>query len=279
MVAQILAVCVTVGKVAAGQTPAQVSAPVELQRGTDADFDRLLEAECKRLGAGKIAPSLARPLATKRFFDSGRRAKDDPDGSVRRAFRTEALRKLRIDAIVAHDRAKSENGGDARAVLALFEDRYGPSGEQVTLRHVLVSFDAERRRLGQEGGGTPEAEKLRAKSVEERAKARAEELAARARSEGFDSILAESDDRQSRRLLRDPKQRGSAGRIERYDGRRFGAAFARAVTETPVLTIPAPIASDLGWHVIRIEARRRTRFEDVEAQLRTEVLRRQATPR
>ncbi|MCB9881314.1 MAG: peptidyl-prolyl cis-trans isomerase [Planctomycetes bacterium] len=241
------------------------------QREDDAAFDRLLAAECARLNVGKNAVALARPLATKRFFDSGRKAGDDPDGELRRAFRIEALRKLRIDAIVKHDR-----GDDRRAVEALFEQRYGKDGERVVVEQVFVSLAATRERATREAD---ERANLDDDTIRRLARERASSLAARASAAGYDSIIAESDDRTTRRLLRDPATRDRAAIVAGYDYRRFGEAFARAVRELVPGQHSGPVESTTGWHIVRLVSRTCTKFEDVAADLLAEVLRRQATPR
>ncbi|MCA8972061.1 MAG: hypothetical protein KDC95_19895 [Planctomycetes bacterium] len=241
------------------------------QREDDAAFDRLLAAECARLGVGKNAVALARPLATKRFFDSGRKASDDPEGALRQAFRIQALRKLRIDAIVRHDR-----GDDRRAVEALFEQRYGKDGERVVVEHVFISFVATQGRARDDDA---EHSGVDDDTIRRLARERAWSLASRASADGFDSIITESDDRTTRRLLRDPETRDRAAIVAGYDYRRFGEAFARAVRVLVPGQHSSPVESTTGWHIVRLVSRTCTKFEDVAADLLAEVLRRQATPR
>ncbi|MCA8957830.1 MAG: peptidylprolyl isomerase [Planctomycetes bacterium] len=230
-------------------------------------FDFLLAHECAGRGLARTAPLLARSQAAQRLKISGRSGADDSDGSLRRKFTNEALRQLRIDALVGAVRKD-----DPDAIAELFSRRYGVGGARVRVRHVLVSFDATRARLGGEGAAA------RARVVAA-AKARAADLHKRITGGAkLDALLPESDDRSTRTLLRDPAQRSAAGMVAGYNYRRFGPAFAEAVRALPVGGISAPVRSPVGFHLIELISRTETRLEDVRAVLQQELARGPARP-
>lgn len=229
----------------------------------DLAFDLLLEKECKKRRLARIAPTLARSLGTRRFFEVGRKVEDDPSGAQRRKFTNDALRQLRIDAIVRADRAR-----DDWAVRALFERRYGVGGEKVRVRQILVSLDATKRRLGE----SDEAAAVAA------AEARARALSERLRTESFEDLLGESDERLTRRMLRDPTQRAKAGFLAGYNFKRYGPEFADVVRGLEVGAVSAPVRTAQGFHLVQLVERTRTRFSDVVESLDLEMRRRQTTP-
>lgn len=233
----------------------------------DLAFDLLLAEECAARGLARSAPSLARPLGARRFHQSGRRNAQDPRGDMQRKFANEALRQQRIDALVRADRRADET-----ALRALFDRRYGVGGERVVVRHILVSFAATRQRLAASGREPARAQVVAA------ARARAHTLHRRLRSSdtGFAALLPESDDRQTRRLLRTAPR--EAGLLPDYNYQRYGDAFAAAVRRLAVGAVSGPVETAQGFHLIEVVDREVTRFEDVAAELREAMNRRRTSP-
>ena len=231
-------------------------------------FDIALERECHARGLARSAPVLARSTAAMRIKASGRSSGSDPDYTQQRKFANESLRKLRIDAIAAAERSE-----DDAAVRALFDRRHGVGGERVTIRQVLVSFPLTRRRL--ERAAQP-ADK---DAVAAAARARATLLRRRLDGTmGFARLLAESDDRTTRTLLRDPEHAAEAGLLPGYNYQRYGEAFATAVRKLSVGQISAAIPSEVGYHLIELVDRVVTKLVDVEVRLRRELRRGPARP-
>ena len=164
-------------------------------------FAMALARECEVLKIARSAPTLARSQAAQQTPDAA------GQGSAARARRaTEALRDLRIAALIGAERAQDQD-----ALRALFEHRYGVGGVRVQVRHVLCT------------------EVLSApRSAAERAAALKRQLSAGA---SFEDLLAQSHDRVTRRLLRDPKRRDRAGLLPNYNYHRYGEAFADAVRD------------------------------------------------
>ena len=214
----------------------------------DLAFDLLLVAECKALGVAGSAPTLAKPLATRRLHESGRTAKDDPDGSLRRGFVNEALRQHRLDAIVGDARAK-----DDELLKDLFDRQFGVDGIRVQVRHVLVSLSATARRSGSND----------TTAIEAAARAKAEQVLAKLEAgEKFETVLADSDDRVSRR---------AEGVIEGYNYRRFGESFAAAVRAAKIGRPVGPVRTSKGFHVLEVTDRKKTALAKVEARLRRQL--------
>jgi hypothetical protein len=234
----------------------------------DLAFDMVLERECRARGLVKNAPLLARSAAARRFHESGRRAKSDPDGSQQRKFINEALRKMRVDALVAANKRRNKG-----ALRALFDRRFGVGGERVRVRHVLISYRATGRRLHTAG------EIAEAAAVEHAARIHATELRERLRrGDKFDALLGSSDDRTTKTMLRDPKQAPEAGSLPSYNYVRYGESFARAVRVLKVGEVSLPVASSVGYHLVQLLDRKITKLEDVEEQLRQELGRGSAKP-
>lgn len=230
-------------------------------------FDDLLARECKARGLATSAPVLARSLATRRLHGSGRGLSKEND-DLRHKFRLEALRKLRIDAIVGANRAK-----DPKQLRILFNHRYGVGGVRVRVRQILVSFAATRNRLSSAGRST-DRDTVRAAARKRAQTLHREILGGR----GFESLIGESDDRLARRLLRDPTQRAKAGFLEGYNYTRYGADFANAVRGTGVGEVSGPVESSIGFHLVQVVDRKITKFQDVKESLEKDVARGSATP-
>lgn len=202
-------------------------------------------------------------MATKRLHESGRGQSD-----LRQKFITEALRELRVNALVGADRAK-----DPKALKTLFDHRHGVDGQRVQVRQILVSYSATRDRLLAAGESTDDAA-VRA-AARKRAQGLHEELLA---GRKLESLLDESDDRLTRRLLRDPKRREKAGFLAGYNYTRYGSGIANVVRGLKVGEVSGPVESSTGYHLVQVVERRITRFEDVRARLQQEVARAPATP-
>ena len=232
---------------------------------SDMVFDMLLVRECRRLKLARNAPLIAKSLATQRYHGAGRSAADDPEGDMRRKFANEELRRMRVHAIVGAVRAQ-----DPAAVEELFNRRHGVDGEKVRVRQVLVSRTATRRRLGVDATDT---------AVNVAARSRAESLRARLLAgDAWPDVLAESDDRTTRALLKDPSSRDEAGFLKGYNYRRFGHGFAELVRGLEVGAVSDAFKSDMGYHVVQVVSRKRTRLKDVIGALRTELRARPASP-
>ena len=234
----------------------------------DLAFDLLLARECEALKIARSAPALARPLAVQRKLDSRRRLDGEAEGRLSCKFANEALRQSRLDALSRYHR-----GRDAEAIRARFDHRYGVGGQRVRVRQILVSFTATRKRLAASGKAENE------KAVVAEAKARAERIHGRIMTgASISSLLDQSDDRTTRRLLAGSESRDKAGFLDGYNYDRYGAAFADAVRSLKVSDVSVPIRTEQGYHLIELEAREVTRFEDVEALVRKEVMTGPAKP-
>lgn len=189
---------------------------------------------------------------------------------ARRALRLQVLREDRITALV-----QARRTADERALRRLFDRVHGVDGLRVRVRHLFVSFHAERQRLAARGEPRPIPEVR----VEAAARARAERLAAAYRAgESFEELVARgSDDPLARQLARDPARRKEAGEIPGYNFQAFGSAFAAAVRAMRPGEVRGPVRSSHGYHLIQLVTAVRTRFEDVREELRRRLRREPAT--
>jgi hypothetical protein len=205
-------------------------------------FDWLLAQACQARRIGRTAPLLARGMATRRLHSSGRR---DADADTRRKFTNEALRELRVQAIVRADRKI-----DDTSLLEYFDERYGKGGVRSHIRHVFLRVTSSRPR----NETAERAGQLHAKLVA---------------GTSFDDLLAQSDDTATRRALRDPESQSDAGFVPRYNYERFGAKVAACVRSLKVGEVSTPVESSQGFHLIHLVERRITEFADVAEALRT----------
>ncbi|NRA97014.1 MAG: peptidylprolyl isomerase [Planctomycetes bacterium] len=251
------------GPVAAQTYMRYLAARLGRRHVEDLVFDDLLARECKERKLVRNAPLLARSFATQRFHGAGRDVASDPDGSIRRKFANEELRRMRTHAIVGADRAL-----DPASIEELFNRRHGVGGQKVEVRQVLVSLGATRRRLGDATDA----------AVDVAARSRAEGLRRRlARGDEWTDVLAESDDRSTRTLLRDPARRDRAGFLDGYNYRRYGLRFATVVRGLDVGAVSDPVKTDTGYHVVRVVSRKITRLKDALGALREELRARPAS--
>lgn len=229
-------------------------------------FDLVLAHECKARGLARSAPTLARSLATRRFFEAGRNKKTDPDGRQRLKFLNDALRELRVAALIRAARTI-----DDWAVRALFERRYGVGGQRVRVRQVLISFDRIEQELRK-----AETDCTRVQ-IRKRARARASELRQQLRDQDLSPLLRFSHDRQTQRMLRHEATRERAGFLEGYNYVRYGNGFAQAVRALEVGEVSRTIESSTGMHLVQVTQRTITRFDDVAKKLHEEMSRRKVT--
>ncbi|MEC9049079.1 MAG: PQQ-binding-like beta-propeller repeat protein [Planctomycetota bacterium] len=204
-------------------------------------FAMALARECEALKLARSAPTLARSEAAQQATSDA-----SPAAAARARRATEALRDLRVAALIGAARARDDG-----RLRELFEHRYGRGGVRVQVRHVLSTT----------ARSAPQP-------AAERAAALRQTLAEGA---SFDDLLAKSHDRVTRRLLRDPQRRGEAGVLPNYNYHRFGDAFADAVRGLAVGEVSAPVTSSVGVHLIQLVARTTTRLEDVAPALRKEL--------
>lgn len=213
----------------------------------EAALDREVELRVATLRRDLDEEAFARELA---------RGLDDP-ATLRAGLRLEVERLQRVDALVRATRVATD-----RALLELFEQRYGAGGERVQVAHVLVMpqfLRAERIRAG-----TPAAEidpeELRA---EARALAEAclEELGA---GRPFGEVASErSHDRVSR---------DEGGRMPAWRPGLYGPAFAEAVAALQPGAHSGVVESGAGFHVVQLLSRERTDFAAVRDALAEEYL-------
>ncbi|MFN3242661.1 MAG: PQQ-binding-like beta-propeller repeat protein [Planctomycetota bacterium] len=200
-------------------------------------FAMALARECEARGLARSAPTLARSEVAQQTVG------DQPfDPETRARLATEALRDLRMVALIGEQRARDED-----ALRELFEHRYGKGGVRVRVRHVLST---DRMSAPQTAG--------------ERAAALRATLQTGAT---FDDLLAKSHDRVTRRLLRDPQRRAEAGLLPNYNYHRYGEAFARAVRALEVGEVSQPVSSSVGVHLIELLDRTTTQLADVRTEL------------
>ncbi len=233
----------------------------------DLAFQLAVAEECKVKGLARSAPLLARSLAARRFHESGRRRAQDPDGALQRKFTNESLQQLRLDALAGERRS-----ADPKALEQLFHRLYGVGGHRVRVRQVMISFAATERRLRADGKPTGTAAVIAA------AEAQAKVLARRAQDKGMAACITATDERTARRMLRDDASKARAGVLEPYNFMRYGEAFAAAVRGLEVGGISAPVRSELGIHLVELQARQVTPLTTVEASLRQQLRRGPAKP-
>lgn len=227
----------------------------------DMTFDVLLARECKARGLVRTAPLMARSAASARTHATGRDADSARGDDLRRKFAIEELRRLRVNALVGLRRAS-----DPARIEELFNRRYGVGGHKVVIRQILVSFAATEAREAAAGRSTDPA------ALEAAAKRRADDLRRRARAgDAFTDLLSASDDRTTRRMLRDSRRAERAGIVEGYNYRRYGEAFAEAVRSLEVGAVSRPVKTDIGYHIIELVDRKITKVEDVIGKIQSEL--------
>jgi len=240
----------------------------ETEELADLLFDILLARECDSRGLLRSAPVLARSLATKRLSDSGRIKDDEAVRELRPRFATQALRELRVEALIRDDRPV-----DDAELLALFERRFGRDGVRHRARQLLISYPATRRLLA--AREVPDDDESVRRVARERAAALVKRLEA---GDAFFDLLVHSDDRSARRLLRDPARAEEAGLVSGYDQQRYGPPFSDAVSGLAPGEHSPPVETAAGLHIIQLLSREVTRFEDVRDALTRQLTARRPTP-
>lgn len=250
------------GALEAGDYLHYLAAAAGTRHVDEAVFDMLLAVECRERGIAGAAVSLARGSASTRLAQTDRGG-DDAD--LRRQFVNQALRQMRVEALVQAARVEDE-----RQVQAVFDHRYGDGGVRAIVRHALVSFEATARREGWDDPKSTECMTAAAKVVA----GWSQRFAA---GVGWRDILAESDDRTARRLLRDPQTADDAGVLRNYNYDRFGPDFAEVVRGLDEGAVGVA-ASDVGYHFVQVLERVVTRREDVIEDVLKELRARPVTP-
>ncbi len=172
---------------------------------------------------------------------------------VEQETRTDMLKDalVRATRVVTDERLKQE-----------FENRYGPGGVKLRLRHILVMpnfLKAEEVRAGRKPNEI-DMEELRA-----RARERIEEAARRIQEgEDFAAVAAE--------VSHDRVTRDQGGEIKNYNGRLYGPAFRDAVMSLDPGGVSDIVESGAGFHLVQLLDRTETRFEDVREELIEEIL-------
>jgi hypothetical protein len=167
--------------------------------------------------------------------------------------RSDARRDALEDALCRHRRVLDEP-----TLRARFDQEYGVDGERVELWHLLVSKSKVRAELV--AAGRPVAE-LTDAVLDEAMLARAEGLLAQLRDGAEFEALAKTHSH-------DSSVRSNGGRIPGYNYARYGAPMAAAVRTARVGEPAGPVVTAAGVHLILVESRTVTAFEDVSAELR-----------
>lgn len=169
--------------------------------------------------------------------------------------RATALQVLREDRLAAVAQARREP--EPRALQRTFETHFGVDGVQADVRHVFVAFGRTKHELETRRPGVRATEAEVERLTRERMDAAVARLAAGA---PIADVAAQCSE--------DPDARAEEpGLIRGYDFRRFGPEFATAVRALAVGETSAPFRSSHGWHVVRLERKETTRFDDVRARV------------
>ena len=171
-------------------------------------------------------------------------------------LRSDARRDALEDAL-----CRSERVLDEPALRARFDLEYGVDGEKVELRHLLISKSKVRAELI--AGGRPVAE-LTDAVLDEAMLARAEGLLTQLQDGADFEALAKTSSH-------DSSVRSNGGRIPGYNYARYGAPMAAAVRTAQVGVPTGPVVTAAGVHLILVETRTVTAFEDVSEDLRARL--------
>lgn len=172
------------------------------------------------------------------------------------SYRRVLLGQLQSEALEAR-LVLASRPTDEATLRKRFEREYGPGGERTRLRHLMLT--RAQVRADWIAAGEPAAG-----LTLERLDARLQTLLAQYRAEleaGADfAALAQ-------RVSHDAPTRGKGGEIGDYRAPQFGPAFASAVAAAPIGQLIGPLESPSGWHLLLVEERLATRFEDVREAL------------
>lgn len=170
-----------------------------------------------------------------------------------RALIAEQLEREALEGLVA----RAGRSLEGPALRQRFERDYGPGGQTLRVRHLLLTR-AQTRAALIAAGERPES--LDLARVDQRIQALLAEYRARLEAGAdFGALVRESS--------HDGATRQAGGEIAGYRGQHFGPAFTAAVAAAAVGQPVGPIESEAGWHLIEVLERRQVRFEDVEAEL------------
>jgi hypothetical protein len=197
----------------------------------------------------RVRQTLEQQIAADHGGDGARWRQTLFRSNVTEAEAIEALRvaTLREDRLAALVQSRREPG--AKALRRLFDAHYGVDGQRVALRHVLVSFHRIRYEIEGHRRGVTATQAEIDRIATERAQKLQQDLAA---GLTFEELQRRSDD---------PR-----GLIADYDYQQFGVEFAEAVRAMQ----PGEsrlVRSSHGWHLVRLESRKTTKFEDVQPEL------------
>ena len=178
-----------------------------------------------------------------------------------RSLQTETLRRDRIAAIIQVHRQSSEP-----RLRRLFDEHYGVDGLQVRVRHIYQSFDKVHRELT---AHADPGEKISEKLVDATVRQRMQTLLLTLQDgSSFATAVAQgSDDLQARQQAKDPRTAKDPGWIRNYRFQRFGVEFAQTVRSMKSGELRGPVKAAHGYHIIKLETLKQTRFEDVQDEL------------
>jgi parvulin-like peptidyl-prolyl isomerase len=233
-------------------------------------MDRLLAIEAKELGIAADEAEIAR-----RSKEELRRVVAEEFGGSEEAMRktyegqgftpaereaVDLLQRRRAwlkEAIVRKTRVPTEE-----RIAATFDRLHGVDGIQVQVRHIFVSAGVVRAELLKQG---KRIEDITEEVLEAEGRRRIDDVRALlARGDAFDDLV--------RRFSNDEPSRTRGGVIEGYNYQQYGVPFAEAVRAAPVGSARGPVRSTSGWHMIKVDSRKVTKFADVRASVVETVL-------
>lgn len=140
---------------------------------------------------------------------------------------------------------------DEAALQKIYEDKRDEF-ERAKARHILIAF-----------AGSPAAQAGKPELTEEQAQAKAEELRGRiAKGESFEDLAkAESDDVGSG---------GRGGDLGEFSRGQMVPAFEQAAFTTPVGELSPVIRTQFGFHIVKVDERMTTPFEEARAEIERE---------
>lgn len=171
-------------------------------------------------------------------------------------LREDARRDALENALCRHRRVLDEP-----TLRARFDLEYGVDGEKVELRHLLISKSKVRAELI--AGGRP-ANELTDAVLDEAMLTRAEALLTQLDDGAEFEALAKTHSH-------DASVRSNGGRIPGYNYARYGAPMAAAVRTAQVGAPTGPVVTAAGVHLILVESRTVTAFEEVARTLREQM--------
>lgn len=171
-------------------------------------------------------------------------------------LRGSLLRELLLPRLALQRREVTDEG-----VAAAFEQEYGAGGVRVVVRHLLLNRGNTRRLL--ERQGVP-PNTLDADALDRHMLAKADELLAELRGgASFESV--------ARRESHDRSVHQNGGVIPGYNYIRYGEVFADAVRAAEVGAVVGPVQDTDRVHLLVVEERVVTPFEDVREELRAKL--------